>query len=133
MYKQASELKLRFQITVAILGSFASKFATGLVSTEQLWELPIPVLDRLAVESEKQYKSSGEKSFVVAKSKKDKLLKLQFDIVLDVLETKVEKRDELAAEGDKKTHNQKILGLIAEKEEEELKDLDVKDLKKLLK
>ena len=35
MYKSASKLKLRFQITIAILGSFANKVATGSMTVEQ--------------------------------------------------------------------------------------------------
>jgi hypothetical protein len=78
MYKQASKLKLRFLTT------------KGTMSVEQLWDLSLSDLDSLAVSLEEAYKNSKGKSFLTKKTEKDKTIKLQFDIVLDVLQTKVE-------------------------------------------
>jgi len=133
MYKSASKLKLRFAITIAILGTYASKIATGSMSLEQLWELPIPVLDRLSYDLEDKYKASGNRSRLVKKSKKDKTLKLQMDIVIDILETKVDEKETADNAKDKKTYNQNILGLIEDKKNEEMKEMSVKELERLLK
>ena len=120
MYKQASKEKLRIQTN------------KGLLSVEQLWDLSLTELDTLAVNLEAAYKESGKKSFLVTKSVKDKTTKLLFDIVLDILTTKVEE-SELAREAkDNKEHNQKILNLIVEKKEGDLKEKSVKELEKML-
>ena len=80
MYKEASKLKLRFQTT------------KGILSVEQLWELSLTELDALAVSLEEEYKNSDGKSFLDKKTEKDKMVKLRFDIVLNVLNTKVEEK-----------------------------------------
>jgi len=121
MYKEASKLKLRFNTP------------RGVLSTEQLWDLSLEDLDKLAVSLKKAYKESGEKSFLVKKSKKDKELKLMFDIALDILTTKVEERDAMREEAETKAFNQKIDEIIAAKKDEELKSLSVKELEKLRK
>mgnify|MGYP003111288139 CR=1 FL=1 len=120
-YRTASRQKLRIQTN------------KGLLSVEQLWDLSLNDLDTSAVALEKSYKESGKKSFLVKKSKKDKDLKLALDIILDVLNTKVEERDERADAAGVKAHNEKILARIAKKKDDELDELSVKDLEKLLK
>lgn len=121
MYKQASKLQLRINTT------------RGPLTVEQLWDLPLTMLDALAVSLEEEYKKSGKKSFLAAKSKKDKELKLMFDIVLDVLTTKVEDAEAARLVADTKEHNQKILEMIKRKQDSELEGKSVKELEKLLK
>lgn len=120
-YKEASKQKLRF---------VTSK---GNLSTEQLWDLSITDLDILAVELQESHEESGKKSFLIKKSSKDKTIKLRFDIVLDVLTTKLEEAEAAKEVKETKEHNQKILGLIAEKKDGELKGKSVKQLEAMLK
>lgn len=120
-FKEAVKSKLRISTTV------------GLLSVEQLWDLPLVQLDKIAVDLEEQYKESGKKSFLVSKSKKDKDIKLAFDIVLEILEDKVEERDLAAKASTVKEHNQKILSKIQEAKDKELDGLSAEELEKLLK
>ena len=89
-FKLASQQKLRFQTN------------KGLLSVEQLWDLSLEDLDALAVSLETEHKESGKKSFLVKTSAKDKTAKLRFDVVLDVLNTKVEAEQAALAEKGKK-------------------------------
>jgi hypothetical protein len=120
-YKQATKEKLRFSTS------------KGLLSTEQLWDLSLTDLDTLAVSLEAEHKSSGKKSFLDTKSIKDKTSKLRFDVVLDVLNTKVEEAQALTEAKEIKEHNEKIITLIAEKQDESLKGKSIKQLEALLK
>ena len=120
-FKEAVKSKLRISTTV------------GLLSVEQLWDLPLAQLDKIAVDLEEQYKESGKKSFLVSKSKKDKDIKLAFDIVLEILEDKVEERDLALKASTIKEHNQKILSKIQEAKDKELDGLSAEELEKLLK
>ena len=120
-FKEAVKSKLRIPTIV------------GLLSVEQLWDLPLTQLDKIAVELEQQYKESGKKSFLVSKSKKDKDIKLAFDIVLEILEDKVEERDLALKAFTIKEHNQKIMGKIQEAKDKELDGLSPEELEKLLK
>lgn len=121
MYKEASKQKLRFQTS------------RGVLNTEQLWDLPLNELDTLAVQLQDAYNNSKGKSFLDTKTTKDKSLKLRFDIVLDVLQTKVEENEAARVKQENKEHNEKILTLISEKKDDELKDKSVKELEKMLK
>lgn len=120
-FKQASRQKLRFATN------------SGTLSVEHLWDLPLNALDTLAIQLEKEYKDSGKKSFLASKSVKDKETKLKFDIVLDILTTKVEENRVANEAASIKEHNQKILGKIAEAKDKELDGLSPKQLEKLLK
>lgn len=121
MYKEAIRQGLTFQTS------------KGLLSIEQLWQLTPKELDALAVQLEAEYKESGKKSFLVAKSVKDKTAKLKFDIVLDVLTTIVEEQEALSNAQEVKEHNKKIMALIADKKDEDLKGKSVKELEGMLK
>jgi len=120
-YKKASELKLRF---VTVVGS---------LTVENLWDLNIKDLDSLAIALQEEYKASGAKSFIVKSTKKDKIAKLKFDIVLDVLTTKVDAEESLKNDSANKLHNAKIDERIAKKQDAELDDMSVEELEKLRK
>lgn len=116
MYKKAAKQKLRFITSV------------GHLSVEQLFDLTLSQLDRLAVSLQDEYKASGKKSFLEAKSTKDKLIKLRFDIVLDVLNTKVDNSAKASKASETRTHNAKIDAIIASKQDEDLKGMSIEQL-----
>lgn len=120
-YKQASREDLRIPTT------------RGELTVSQVWHLPIAELDTLAVGLEAVYNESGKKSFVVKRTKKDSLAKLRFDIVLDILTTKVDEAAAASESAENKAHNATINALIAEKQTEALKGKSVKELEKMLK
>jgi hypothetical protein len=120
-FKLASQQKLRFQTT------------RGSLSAEQLWDLSLDDLDALAVSLEQEHKESGKKSFLIKTSAKDKTAKLRFDVVLDVLNTKVEEMQAAAEAAEIKEHNKKIITLISEKQDESLKGKTIKQLEAMLK
>ena len=119
-FKLASQQKLRFQTN------------KGLLSVEQLWDLSLEDLDALAVSLETEHKESGKKSFLVKTSAKDKTAKLRFDVVLDVLNTNVEAEQAALAERERKANNEKIIGIIADKQDESLKGKTIKQLEAML-
>lgn len=121
IFKQATKERLRFQTN------------KGPLSVEQLWDLSLTDLDTLAVSLQETYETSKGKSFLTKRTTKNAAVKLQFDIVLDVLQTKVEEADNLRELKEAKEHDNKILGLIEEKKDEELKGKSVAELRKLLK
>ena len=122
MYKQASKQKLRFSTT------------KGLLTVEQLWSLSLTDLDTLAVSLQDAYdKSKGAKSFLSTKTDEDKTVKLMFDICLDILQTKVDEKEVANKARETREHNQKILALMAEKKDEQLKGMSLGELEKQLK
>jgi len=69
---------------------------------------------------------------LIKKSEKDKAVKLKFDIVLDILNTKVEIAEAAKVQAETKAHNTKILELIASKKDDELKNKSIKQLEAML-
>ena len=116
IYKKATQKKLRFNTNV------------GSLTAEQLFDLPVTDLDTLAVSLEESYKESGGKSFLAKEDKKDADTKLAFDVVLDVLETKVAAADKASKAAETRAHNKKIIELIASKQDESLQGLSIEEL-----
>jgi hypothetical protein len=121
IYKKACQQRLRFSTT------------RGTLTAEQLFDLSLAELDKLAVELESSYEESKGKSFLKKRTTKDVTIKLQFDIVLDVLQTKVGEAEAAQELKETKEHNQKILTLISEKKDGELKGKSIKQLEAMLK
>lgn len=119
-FKEASKLKLKFQTN------------KGLLTTEQLWDLTVVELDVLAVELDDKYKNSKSKSFIERRSSKNAGIKLQFDIVYEVLVTKQEEEAAATQAKEDKEHNKRIIELIAEKKDGELKTKSIKELEAMM-
>lgn len=120
-FKLATKCKLRFSTP------------KGSLSTEQLWDLSLNALDSLAVELDEQMQQSGKKSFLKKTTQEDKVLKLQFDIVLEIMNTKNEEMQAASKAKEIKEHNDKIIALIAEKQDESLKGMSIEELQGMIK
>jgi hypothetical protein len=123
MYKTATQLKLRFHTHV------------GMVSAEQLWDLPQNALSNAikAVKNVLKKTDDDELSFLEDTKIVDVENQLRFNILKDVYLTKKKEAEELRNAADIKAHNQKILTLITEKKDDSLKGMSVEELEKQLK
>ena len=120
-FLKASRQKLRFNTSF------------GVLSTEALWGLEIEQLDTLAVSLEKQYKSSGGKSFVFKKSAKDKDIKLKFDIVISILTVKIEEQEVANKALIVKQHNAEIMEAYRDVSNKSLRKKSPEELLNMLK
>lgn len=123
MYKQASKLGLRIQTN------------KGLLAVEQLWQLSQSDLSNVikAVKKVLVKNDDNELSFLENTKVVDIENQLRFDILKDVYLTKKSEAEAIRNEAETKAHNQKILALIAEKQEGKLRDMSEEELKTLLK
>jgi len=124
MYKQASRMKLRFQTS------------KGNLSVEQLWDLSLADLasaiksvNSVIKESEKE----DELSFLSTEEQPDSVAQTQFNILKDIYVTKSSEIEDRKTEREVKAYNQKILALIKEKEDGDLREMSKEQLEKLLK
>ncbi len=117
---------------LAIMQKLRIQTNKGLLSSEQLGDLSIDELDSLAVSLDIEHKESGKKSFINKTSEKDATTKLKFEVVLGILNTKVEEAQRLARKKEVKEHNAKILAIMADKEDETLKGKSKKQLEAML-
>ncbi len=116
----------------AVLDKVRIKTNKGELPLEQVATLDKNELNDLAVGLEEEYLKSGKKSFLAVKSVKNKAIKLQLDLVVDLLNTKLEAEEIATQAREDKEHNNKIIALIAEKKDESLKGLSIKELEKQL-
>jgi len=127
IFKKASKKKLRFNTN------------RGVLSVEQLWDLPKDEIRQLVIKSrEAVKKSSGEVndselSFldapVKAKATDDEL---RFEILKDIYITKKSAEEKAQKKAEARANNKKILELIARKQDEALEKKSIKDLEKML-
>ena len=122
MYKEASKLSLRFTTP------------KGVLSVEQLWSLNQTDLSNTIKAVKKVLKTTDddELSFLESNKVVDKENQLRFDILKDVYLTKKAEAEAIRNAAEIKAHNQKILTLIAQKQDEELGGKSVEELKAML-
>ena len=111
----------------------------GLLSAEDLWDLPLTSkagqanLDDIAKNLNRSLKEAdGEVSFVKPVVKTSDTMQAKFDIVKYVIDVKVAERDTAAEAADKAAKKQKLMELIAAKQDAALTALGVEDLQKML-
>ena len=123
MYKKASQLNLKFPTTV------------GELRVDQLWSLSQTQLTNAikAVKKILKKDDDNELSFLDDTKVVDTENQLRFEILKDVYLTKKQEAERLRNAADIKAHNQKILSLIAEKQDESLKGKTIEELEQLLK
>ncbi len=120
MFEKAARTKLRF---VTQYGS---------ITTEDLWDLSLSKLDVIAIKlADKRHETS--KSFIAKKPVADELDTLAFDIVKHIINTKIQELKDREKASKSKIKRDKINNIIADKEDDTLRDTSIKDLKKMAK
>lgn len=127
IFEQASRIKLRFETP------------KGLLSVEQLWDLPLKqgnttlysIAKELQTKLEKETKPTETLSFFKTTEAKDTVTELQFEIVKHIVTTKVAEAEESATAAERQTKKAQIAALIAKKKEESMENMSLEELEKL--
>lgn len=120
MFVQATRSKLRFKI------------AQGIVTVEDLWDLPLIALDTLAKSLNKELKESEGESFITDKSTINKRTELAFEVVKYIISVKLVERDIAKEQVVKEQRKATIQKILAAKEDESLQNMSAEDLRKEL-
>lgn len=104
----------------------------GMISVEDLWDLSLVNLDSIYKMLNKQVKQSEEESLLNTKTNVDTELEVQIAIVKHIVSVKLEEQNAKEQAAAKKAQKQKIMAIIASKEDEALHNSSVDDLKKML-
>lgn len=104
----------------------------GMVSVEDLWDLSVTELDKVFKALNAQKKQSDEESLLTTKTKEDEILMVQIEIVKYIVHVKQAEKAAREKEAENKAKKQKIMAIIADKEDEALKTASVEDLQKML-
>lgn len=124
MFEKAARMKLRFDS------------AKGPLSVEHLWELPLTSvqgvsLDGIAVDLHRQMKNDNI-SFVNPEQQTNARLQLKFDVVRHIIEVRLAEKKAADEAHNRSERKQKLLGIIARKEDAALEGQPLEELRKLL-
>ncbi len=124
MFEKASRLKLRFGTQ------------KGNLTTEDLWDLPLTnkigiSLDDIAKSLNRILKENEDESFVVKTKTVNIIHKLKFEIVKHIISVKLDEVESAKSALKNKDQKEKILRIIASKEDESLKEESLENLKKM--
>ena len=105
----------------------------GLISTEDLWDLSVQNLDSIFKTLNAQLKDLGEESLLVEADDNGRgILMNKIDIIKYILRTKLEEQARNRQAAANVAKRQRILEVIASKEDAALRDMSVEDLTKML-
>lgn len=123
LFTKASRMKLRFSTPA------------GLMSTEDLWDLPLQKgkvnLDALAVGISNEMASTST-SFVNKTAQKNETLDMKLQIILHIIQTRMEEAEQNEKREVKAQEKARILEIIARKEDASLEGKSLDELKGLL-
>ena len=124
MFEKASRIGLRYETP------------QGLLTVEDLWKLPLTSsrpgranLDDIAINLFRQLKESDTESFVKKAAKKDDTTQLAFDIVKHIIDVRMAEDEAAAVQRANKEKKRRILEIIAQKEDAQLFDASLDELK----
>ena len=127
MFEKATRQQLRFNTK------------KGLLSVEDLWTLPLKTnlsvqvdLDEVAKTVHQELKSSEEVSFVAPVTASNTTAQLKMDIVKHIIAVKLAEKEAAEKAREVKEKKQKIMSIIAQKQDESLMNSSVEDLQKML-
>jgi hypothetical protein len=118
MFELASRSKLRFSYR-------------GLISTEDLWDLKSEALDEIYRATNAELKEMSEDSLLEEKQTGAAVLELQVAIVKHVFEAKVEEAETKKDARERKARKERILEIIAKKQDEALEGKTLDELRAL--
>lgn len=104
----------------------------GLVSVEDLWELSPTELDKIYKSLNKQQKQANEESLLEVKTDEDELLTMQIEIVKYIVSVKLEEKKAAENAKARKGQKEKLLRLLADKQDEELKGKTAEEIQKMI-
>lgn len=119
MFEYATRNKVRFPFK-------------GLISIEDLWDLSLTELDSIYKTLNKKVKQANEESLLNTKSKEDKTTEIQIEIIKYIVTIKQEEAARSMAAAERRAKKQKILEVLAAKEDASLQDKSPEELQKML-
>jgi hypothetical protein len=119
MFETASRSKLRFSFK-------------GLISTEDLWDLPVESLDMMYKSLNAQAKQAKEESLLGTRSKQEEELTLRIELIKHVVKTKIEEADAKVKDIEARRKKQKLMEILASKQDSDLQTKSVEELTKMI-
>ena len=119
LFETASKMKVRFNYR-------------GVITTEDLWDLDVKALDYIYKQLMVAKKESETESLLEEK-KTNPILEVQIEIVKHIFNVKVEERKAAELQAENAAKKQKILAILARKQDAELENKSAEELETLIK
>jgi hypothetical protein len=119
MFEKASRLKLRFEYR-------------GISAVEDLWDLSVQALDAIYKALNAKVRLQKEESLLEAPTQADEILALKVAIVKHIVEVKLAEQKVREDATLKAKQKEKLLGILAEKQDEELRNMTPDQIKEML-
>jgi len=116
---------------VATRNGFRFNFK-GMISVEDLWALNVRDLDSVFKVLNSQLKQVNEESLLDVKTKQDQELDTKIEIVKYIVKVKQEEESMRLKAKEQKEKKQKIMEILATKQESNLQNMSEDELKKML-
>lgn len=104
----------------------------GQIAVEDLYDLPLGSLDTVFKTLNAEVKKTDEESLLQTKSAEDDILATKIEIVKYIFNEKLEEKKNRQEAAERKEKKQKIMQIIATKQDEALQNASVEDLQKML-
>lgn len=104
----------------------------GQISTEDLWDLDVNALDGVFKTLNSRVKVSQEESLLRTRSKESEKLMMQIEIVKYIVSVKLAEIEARKNAEANRAKRQQILGILADKQESDLKNKSPKELQAML-
>ena len=116
---------------VAVRNKFRYPYKV-VIATEDLWDLSVQQLDDIFKTLKSQEKKAQEESLLNTRTPEDEALATKIEIIKHIVNTKLEEAKQ--AERAKENHDQKqkILGILAEKQDADLRNKTPEELQAML-
>lgn len=119
LFKVAAKKKYRFNYK-------------GSITVEDLWDLSVEELDSIYKRLKAQQRNNSEESLLQSISKEDKELTNKIDIIRTIVSDKLITKERALKAAEKKAQNQRILEIMADKQDAALKEKSIDELKAML-
>ena len=104
----------------------------GQLSAEDLWDLSLRELDAIFKALSREARAVAEESLLDDVSAEDKVLRLKTDIVRHVVSVKLAEREAAHNAAANKAQKEKLLGILAEKQDAQLHDRSAEELQQMI-
>lgn len=104
----------------------------GQIAVEDLYDLPLGSLDTVFKTLNAEVQKTEEESLLQTKSAEDDILATKIEIVKYIFNEKLEEKKNRQEAAERKEKKQKIMQIIATKQDEALRNASVEDLQKML-
>ena len=104
----------------------------GMISTEDLWDLPVEKLDQIFKELNEVLRRTEEESLLTEKTKENESLRNKVAIIRYIVAFKMEEKEKAKKAVENRQKKQQILNIISRKQDEKLQNMTEEQLMAML-